>query len=181
MTSKIKIKYPKTGYTTLDQSLVEQLNLVVKEFIEYEKVIAGQDLDYSLDIIDEKHSYSDFISYVFYASIYTGGAHPNSVVFTTNFDSRQNKIITVDDLFKNETVLNNVCEECRKKLKHQKNIGKDESAVKIMMDATYPNKNNYKNFMIGQNGITIYFQQYQIAPYASGVFQVEVPFDLFEK
>lgn len=181
MTSKIKITYPKTGYNILDQNLVEQLNMVVKEFIEYEKVVAIQNLDYSLDIIDEQHSCKDYISYVFYASIYTGGAHPNSVVFTTNFDRMKNKMITVDELFNDEVILNNVCKECRRMLKQQKNIGKDENSIKLMMDATYPNKSNYKNFSIGENGVTIYFQQYQIAPYASGIFQVELPFDFFKK
>lgn len=179
MLSKVRISYPRTEYVLLNQNLVEQLNMVIREFVEYEKVIAKQDLHYTLDIIDEQYQYEDYISYVFHISIYTGGAHPNSVILTVNYDRRGNQMITVNDIIKNSDILNKVCIESRRQLQLNEVIGKDQNSVKMLMEGTSPHLNNFKNFIFDKEGIIVYFQQNQVAPYSSEIFQVVLPYQLF--
>lgn len=181
MKSKIKISYPQTEYYLLNENLIEQLNVVIKEFVEYEKVLAKQGIHYTLEVIDEPHAYQDYISYVFYVSIYAGGAHPNSVVLTVNYDSRENKMITVNEIIKNDTILNNICTESRKQLQSNEIIGSDPTSMKLMIEGTAPVKNNYKNFSFEKEGIIFYFQQSQIAPYSSGIMKTVIPYHLFEQ
>ena len=175
---RIKIDYPKTTYSLLNKNLVEQLNTVVQEFINYQKQLIQQDINYTLDIEEEQHTYKDYISYLFYITIYMGGAHPNRIVFTVNYDRRQNKMITVDDFVKAD-VLDHICNESRKQLQQNKMIMQNQALLQMMLEGTTPDKNNFKNFIFDENGITIYFQQYQLAPYSSGIMQVTIPYTSF--
>ncbi len=178
---KVRITYPKTGYTLLNQNLIEQLNMVVQEFISYQKILAKQNICYTLHIKDEQYSYKDYISYVFYISIDTGGAHPNNIILTINYDRRNNEIITIDSMTKNnDHLLNDLCIESRKQLKSNKNIAQDQTSINMMLEGTKPEKNNFKNFIFGKDGLIVYFQQYQIAPYASGVFQTVIPYTILD-
>lgn len=175
---RIKIDYPKTTYSLLNKNLVEQLNTVVQEFINYQKQLIQQDINYTLDIKEEQHSYKDYISYLFYITIYMGGAHPNKVVFTVNYDKRGNKIITVDDFVKAD-LLDHICKESRKQLQQNKAIMQNQQLMQMMLEGTNPDKNNFKNFIFTEEGLTIYFQQYQLAPYSSGIMQTTIPYHTF--
>ncbi len=172
---RIKIDYPKTVYSLLNQNIVNQLNMVIQEFINYQKQLVQQDINYTLDILDEQHNYNDYISYVFYISINTGGAHPNQIITTLNYDRRKNKMITINDLNKND-ILNVICTESRKQLQKNENIASNPKSMQLMMEGTIPNKNNYKNFIFGEKGLIIFFQQYQLAPYSSGILQTTIPY-----
>ena len=175
---RIKIDYPKTTYSLLNKNLVEQLNTVVQEFINYQKQLIQQDINYTLDIKEEKHNYKDYISYLFYITIYMGGSHPNKVIFTVNYDRRNNKMITIEDFVK-ANMLNHICTESRKQLQQNTAIMQNQVLMQSMLEGINPDKNNFKNFIFGEDGLTIYFQQYQLAPYSSGIMQTTIPYTSF--
>ncbi len=179
MEEKVKISYPRTDYYLLNECIAQKLNQVMKDFIEYGKIIIKQDLNYTLDIMDEKKCYQDIISYIFYLTIYTGGAHPNNLVYTVNYDRRSNKIITINDLIKNKKILNSVCIESREQLKTL--INNDKNSIDMMLAGTTQNKSNFENFSFGETGITIYFQPYQIAPSTSGIYKIILPYSIFKE
>lgn len=176
MKNIIRISYPRTEYPVLNQTLIEKINIIIQEFVKYEQTVIKQDLTYTLDIVDESYDYNDYISYVLYTSIYTGGAHPNNIIITINYDRRNNKIITINDLIRNQQILENISIESRKQLKQNEDIGKDKYSQEMLLAGTTPNIDNFKNFIFVKEGIKIYFEQYQVAPYSSGVLNVIIPY-----
>lgn len=110
-----------------------------------------------------------------------GGAHGYQNLVTFNYDVANKKIIKLADLFPgNPDYLKKVSEYSKTQLinKFSQDVEDKEglAGIKEMIQmGTEPNEENFKNFTISQNNIlTIYFGQYQVAPYASGEQKVEM-------
>lgn len=175
--NEIKVVYPRTIYDTVNEYLEVKIKDIINEFMEYGKVVLEQSFKYTLYITYEQYTYQKYISYVFYVSIFLGGAHPDNRIFTVNFDKELNQIITIEYIAKNDD-LSILSQESRKKLKENNNIGKDKNSLKMLNEGTKPTVNNFKNFVFTENGLLIIFEQYQVAPYSSGVFKVVIPYKL---
>lgn len=46
----------------------------------------------------------------------------------------------------------------------------------MIEDGTKPINNNFKNFAFSEDGLIIFFEQYQVAPYSFGNFEVIIPY-----
>lgn len=114
-----------------------------------------------------------FSGYIDYYQ-YTGGAHGITVRRSYNYDGQLGKFFTIDKLFKNgydyETPIN-------KKIKEEISKNKD----------MYFNEGEYfkgidktPNFYLTEEGIVVYFQLYEIAPYASGIPEFKIPYELIK-
>lgn len=173
----MKITYPRTKYLYLNNYISLNIGKIINEFLEGGKVVAEPFFDYYLIINYDEFSYKNYLSYVFYVSIYTGGAHPDNRIFTINYDKLKNKIIKIDDIINNKALLD-ISRESRRQLLSDKNIGHDQNSLEMLTSGTTPNSENFKNFVFTDKGIVIYFEQYQVAPYAAGSFSVLIPYNL---
>lgn len=178
--NEIKIIYPRTIYDVINNYLEVKIKDIINEFMEYGKVILEQDFKYNLDITYDLYTYKNYISYIFYVSIFLGGAHPDNRIFTVNFDKESNKTITIDDILIKKDNLNILSTESRRLLKENKGIGKDKDSLEMLEVGTSTNKTNFRNFVFTNDGILIIFEQYQVAPYSSGVFRVVIPYELLD-
>lgn len=174
--NEINISYPRTKYPLLNETITKEIKTILNEFMEYAKSELEFNFTYTLDINYEEYSYNNYLSFVFYTSIYTGGAHPDNKIFTINYDILNNKIITIDDIISNDKLLT-LSNESRKILMQNKNIEHDKNSKEMLVEGTKPLKNNFRNFVFSENGLIIYFEQYQIAPYSSGSFKVLIPYN----
>ena len=109
--------------------------------------------------------------------MFTGGAHPNHFITTINYDTLNNKFINIDSLINlNKNILNDLSKESRNILssdkKFQINYNKD-----MMYEGTLPNKENFKNFVLTENGLKILFNYYQIAPYYYGETIINIEYE----
>lgn len=104
---------------------------------------------------------------------YTGNAHPLDIYYTLAYDFKNNKELTLKDLFKADSdCLNIISKFCIDYL------SKQEYADSVMInEGTSPKEENYKNFYITKEGIVIIFIPYQVAPYVAGSPQVVIPYD----
>lgn len=114
-----------------------------------------------------------FISFVIRPSGYTGGAHGYQYVVTFNYDVVNKKILSITD-FK---TLDEVSEQSRMSLKQQfqdKGVW-DTTMEGWINEGTDPvNLENFSAFTFTDKIITMYFGQYQVAPYVFGESQVEI-------
>lgn len=176
---KLNIYYPYTSYELLNKTIEEkiktEINLLLDAIKEY-GVRPNQ--YYSLFINYDKYSYKNFLSYVFYISSYTGGAHPNNTIWTINYDIDTNEIIDINDLIKKDpTILDTLSSYSKSALKKDKRFNDTSSDIKEMIDeGTKPNIDNFKNFVFSNDGLIIFFEQYQVAPYSFGNFEVVIPY-----
>ena len=111
--------------------------------------------------------YKECITYIVAHEEYNGGAHPNTFVNITNFDSGSGDEITLNDIFKEE------CEEqlitfLTEQLMKETNAATIEELHEkgfLFFDTEMFVSNN---FILGEDNITFLYNRYEIAPYAYG-------------
>lgn len=129
----------------------------------------------TLDITYDEAPSSRADNYLFHIYSDTGGAHGIEVTRTFSFDAAGNQI-TLNSLFISKTnglalVSNYVKQQLLKK---------QDADSKWISDGAAPTDENYQNFTVDNNGITVLFDPYQVAAYASGPQQVTVPLSVFK-
>lgn len=140
----------------------------------FEKEFAEDGSPYSYDIKTQiVQSNEKYISFVARLSGYTGGAHGYHYVVTFNYDVKNKKILSITD-FK---TLDHVSEQSRISLKQQfqeKEVWED-SMQEWINEGTDPAKvENFNAFTFTDKILTVYFGQYQVAPYVFGESEVEI-------
>lgn len=105
-------------------------------------------------------------------STYTGGAHPNTKLYTTTVDLTDGAVVSLPDLFKNPTeALPRLRALVRTKLRGPDFF--DEAAS--TWDATPATL-----FRFDPDGLVITFQQYEVAAYVVGFPEVTLPWSSLE-
>lgn len=175
---KIQIYYPITEYKKLNNTITKQITSYLKEFknnIKLSNIPINQ--YYHLIILYEKYEYKNYISFVFRIEDFTGGAHPNHRIYTIVYDTKENKIINIDDLInKNKNTLEILSEFSRNELKGNKKI----TDFSMLYEGTKKEKENFTNFVFSKEGLIIFFPQYQVAPYSQGEFNIIIPYKNFK-
>ncbi len=125
------------------------------------------------------------ITYVYNISTFTGGAHGSDNVFPITFNERQ-EIVNVEEILpvaKIEKVAKlAVIDLAKQKRSRMLSLGMSEKEIKTLQkndnfltEGTKPTRDNFSNVWRKGDNLVIYFGQYQVASYAEGVFEVEIP------
>ncbi|HNZ83772.1 MAG TPA: DUF3298 domain-containing protein [Candidatus Pacearchaeota archaeon] len=137
------------------------------------------EFDLSCDIIQQTDDYVSLI--MRYGGYPGGGAHGYQNLITFTYNVKDKKISKLSDFFSGKAdYLEKISKVARQQLiEHFSEDIQDEQGlgyVKEMIDmGTEPKEDNFKNFTISQDKIiTIYFPQYQVAPYAAGEQKIEI-------
>ena len=108
-----------------------------------------------------------------------GAAHPSHTIDTYIYDYQEKKLVTIEDLFKvGSPYLATLSKLAKEDLLLQSKEGDlgfiyDE---KMVEDGTKPIVNNFSKVLPTDDGLMIYFDEYQVAPYAAGPQQVAIPY-----
>lgn len=182
MKNEIKITYPRTEYSVLNGKIKGYVDSLLEEFMEYGEATVQPDFPYTLNMYYEKYSYQNYLSYVFFTSMYTGGAHPDNTIYTITYDKEEDKMITISDLAKHKPdLLNTLSEESRMILKKYPNFQTTYFQEDMLLEGTEARLENFRNFAFSKEGLIIFFEQYQVAPYSDGSFRVVIPYSKTEK
>ena len=133
----------------------------------------GSDLTISYTVVLAQ---DDLVSVEFEVSSYfQGAAHPNSYSETFNYDLKNGKQLKLTDLFKpGAKYLQAIANYCVADLKKQA-TEKGLMAEEIEKGAA-AKADNYQGWTITKRGLGIYFDPYQVGPYAAGPQFVLVPY-----
>jgi len=135
-------------------------------------------------------SNSSYISFILSYGAFTGGAHGYEVKKSYNYDLKNNRPVTLADVYEDdEDYLNKLSQVSRQILKGEYAVISDEDRANSDPEAiedyleninssidrgTEPTKENFKIFTFTPSGIKIYFAQYQVGPYVMGMPEVEI-------
>jgi hypothetical protein len=116
------------------------------------------------------------ISYSVTNYSYTGGAHPNSWMVFLNFDRETGELVSLRDLlipgFDNK--LNLLIEG---QFRKDNDINQNEDISNNDKFSLFENKINYtNNFYITKDGISFFYNAYEIAAYVYGPIEVNIPY-----
>jgi hypothetical protein len=110
------------------------------------------------------------LSVLMRVSFYTAGAaHPGHYSRAVNYNYRTGKLLAMGDLFiSGADFLDPIATACLKDLKARGVLGWEDGAL--------PKADNYQVWNITPDGLQITFDEYQVAPYASGPQTVTIPY-----
>ncbi len=175
---KINIYYPKTKYKLLNKEIDENITKMYEEFksnvinLELEQPY----IEITYDIKEVSINDSSIISVVFNIKSLINKTHPNDDFYTINYNITKNKIVTIDDLIlKNKNIIDIFSSKSYEALKNNEKI-KDYVSDDSLRNSLNNNKITYSIFAFDKQGIVIYFNTYNLAPFAAGNFSVLIPY-----
>lgn len=98
---------------------------------------------------------------------YTGGAHGNTIRTSQTWLLNTGRIIGLNDLFDTNDYIIYILREINAQIAKQIETGENQyfdNYCQLVLENF-----NVENFYVTKDGIAIYFQQYEIAPYSSGI------------
>lgn len=127
----------------------------------------GSFIDITYDVY---YGEQGLVSVLFYITYYlSGAAHPNHATFPLNFDLRQNKTITLADVFLTNTpYLQTLVDLCLADLKRQQVLAWSENLK--------PDAQTFHSWVFQKEGLLVWFDPYEVAPYAAGPQKVLIPY-----
>lgn len=137
-------------------------------------------IKYEVSVFDK-----NILSIVFSESWYgAGAAHHNYHAFTKNYQLNPTFPIKLRDIFQSEVdYLERLSNICLKDLKRQaeKDLAGNNPEENYTEDTVWkkgaaPKDKNFENFRITSDKLIIFFDPYQVGPFAWGSRQVEIPF-----
>jgi hypothetical protein len=117
-----------------------------------------------------------FLSFYYDEYTYTGGAHGNTTRRSNTFNLDTGRNVPLSAYFDDKInyvgqILNIIIEQAENNIKQNQQIYFDDYKTLIKK---YFNQNSY---YLTPQGIVIYYGQYEIAPYATGIVEFVIPYD----
>ena len=122
---------------------------------------------------------SEVISVLLSAYIHTGGANGEDKMAGFNWDIKNQKLITLDEILPKITKhpdLQTLSDLCRAQLRVTLDIEDNSFLVQTINEGTIPVADNFQIFTITPLGVSFYFPKYQVAPGSYGTQEVFLPF-----
>ncbi len=133
--------------------------------------------------IEQFHVNKTSISILYMLSSYTGGAHGIHNYYTFNYNKKTKVLLTLKDIISQKD-LKTISEYCRKGIAKQKQANtEDYSGLKSdgeLLVGTKPKWENFETFLIANDSIIFIFNEYEVAPYYMGAFEVLVPISVLK-
>jgi len=154
------------------------MNLYQMAMVEYEYSVANNFPIRQFEaVVNYTVTYNQncYLSLFFDQYEYAGGAHGLTIRYSDTWNLPKSKKVELADMFQNRNryrdfVIWSI----------DKQIEQDISTESGMYFENYTQlvKDNFKanNFYLTKEGVTVYFQQYDIAPYASGILTYVIPY-----
>ena len=123
------------------------------------------------------------VSLISLSSLYSGGSHPNSVQTAYNLDIANRRVLRLEDV---------ISEAAAPELARLVRAGVDskfaaiDGSIGLFSDygdiintsMTYGNMTPY--WYLNDTGLVIFYNQYELGPYAAGIIKVELPYDALD-
>lgn len=163
---------------TTYSSLEAMANAFISGFTEFRKEFpeTPYNMWYSKSNMEVAKTTKSVYNMEFTLEAFTGGAHGMYLDYFYTLDKETGKQLTLKDLLAQgfETKLNTLVDMSFRK---EKGIGPDEPLTGEK-GTLFENKIEFnENFQITDDGITFIYNQYEIAPYSTGVIKVPVTFE----
>lgn len=164
---RIKVGVPNASNLEVKEKVEEFVLKEKQSFLQMLKNNTIQnEIVYTLDISYENYSSSYYESYVFFLTVYTGGAHSNTTIWTINYDCEKREFITIDTFLKEDK---NFLQKISRSIRGDLLVSPKITNTLMLIEGTKAIKENFENFVICDQKLIFYFEPYQVAPYSSGI------------
>ena len=187
--------YDEGAFSTADPSTEEWVNGIINDigasYHAFSQEMLSNARTHYQDFKDTFYCYSNYLSMgvgrhdsrmlslLTLNSVYSGGAHPGTVQSAYNLDLVQQKKLCLEDVIQpeGEKVIRQIVQDDLER----RFIDGDTLMLYEEYTDTLDGMLSYgsmtQNWYMNQEGLVIYFNQYEIAPYAAGIIKVEIPYE----
>ena len=155
------------------KSPIEAVEAILKDFKSVQEEFGDLSEQWDIKVtIDVSYRKDNLISIVIKTDSYTGGAHGSNTLHYVNYDWRKRKELNFDQIVTDKGKLTQIAEIHFRKTNNIKN-------GQSLNDAGYYFENGFelnKNIGYTENGLNIYFNSNEIAPYAMGPSSINIPY-----
>lgn len=150
---------------------IKEIRLISKEnFDTNVKPLAPYEANVRYEVKNTSDPLSFYIDYY----QFTGGAHGITTRRTYNIDKKSGQFLKLNNLFKEKYNYKSLID------KHiRREIDKNKDMYFMGKDGFQGIKDN-QGFFIERNDLVIFFAQYEIAPYSSGMPEFRIPLEMFK-
>ena len=182
---EVEAHYPRTGLAAIDDAIEGHVDGAIADFVktaEEDLSSAGggeplEDLRYGLDIgYDTARNDDSLFAVLFSQSVATGGAHPNHYFASFNFLRPDGWRVFLPEIF-DARGLKRISELAVADLTEQLAGPDGMSDADWIKDGAGPSWDNFADFVLLPESLVIHFPPYQVAAYAAGPQEVEIPLD----
>ena len=149
----------------------------IDEYINFKKDFPGSEQLWKLErVASELFNSNNIFCCEIFEYAFLGGAHPNSFTKYLNFDLSTGNELELKNLFINGYLekLNIIGEKIFRQM-NEIESNTDLTVAGYWFDNNMFSVNN--NFTVDENGITFYYNNYEITAYASGPTELYIPYD----
>lgn len=166
--SDIKVNYPITNYSLLDDSIQINMNKLVYEFEKVSNSISDTfDRPYQMIVNNEySKSYKKYLSVLFSVYQNTGGAHGNTFFKSYLYNHKEGKLLYLKDIIPKGTF-----GELRRLVREKLNA---KLSFKDFIDEGTESLADFDCFMVTDTSVVFIFQPYDVAPFSEGSQKVEI-------
>jgi hypothetical protein len=125
----------------------------------------------------------DFISLLFTSYRYQGGAHGSTEQVSVNYDCRAGRFAGIEELLAPAAPdwLERLSADAQASLATQLSRGDRQADIDWIRQGAGPDRANFSCVTVSGDTLTIHFGQYQVAPYAEGILEVNLPRNGYRK
>lgn len=159
-------------------SLASQFGQELKEFYEPDDEDGGYRFTYTWNMTGKLNDkpLAGVLGYIATTETYQGGAHGSYVIDYLNFDAQTGHFLDTWDVFL-ESKRTALIDAIMKQLLADNNCKtvdelREQTSITVLGDVYVDN-----NFLIESDGITFLYNQYEIAPYSSGLISVTLKYE----
>ena len=120
------------------------------------------------------------VSLIELSSLYSGGTHPNSVQIAYNLDIENRRLLRLEDVIAEEAA-QTLAELVRRGVDGKFTFIDGGNGLFEDYGATIDNSMVYgamtPYWYLNDKGLVIFYNQYELGPYAAGIIKVEVPYE----
>ena len=109
--------------------------------------------------------------------LYSGSSHPETSYLSVNYDLTTGNVLTISDIITGPEEIDNLCNAVIESLNSRKDKLNLRQGFELTVKELFKNGSQNSDFWyLSANGLCLYFSPYEIAPYAAGVIEVEIPY-----
>ena len=176
---QIRVHYPITGNARVDADVADWAHQAVDTFQNTYGEEPDLGVPYELETTYSTTRSTPFVlSIVWKTASYTGGAHGIYMSTFLNFDLRTLAPIRLDDLF-----VGDYKEQLTDLLWNQLMADNKVATRQELEDMGYVTTGDLtptENFYLSKEGITFYYNVYDIAPYVMGPVKITLPYEMMQ-
>jgi hypothetical protein len=179
-TYKIDISVTSSGIAVFDEAVLKNVQAFEENFRkDLATVEVREDWGQppTLQVRSTYSAHGDIVSAVLDIYTFTGGAHGMPQVQTLAYNSKTKQMASLDDIFGEADFVQGLSTHVLTDLYARDNLFEES----IVREAAGPLAENFDNWSVGEEGVTIYFDPYDVAPFSTGIVHVTIPWETVEQ